>query len=108
MVFKDSPKVENGVINLTFWNFEKQGAVNLEGNWEIYWKKIYRPNTKDSFLAETLSGYHLFPSSWNGRMFQNEITDGNGYATFKVKILLPDGPIKKQKLALRMKEQSTA
>ena len=108
MVFKDSPKVENGVINLTFWNFEKQGDVNLEGNWEIYWKKIYRPNTKDSFLAETLSGYHLFPSSWNGRMFQNEITDGNGYATFKVKILLPDGPIKKQKLALRMKEQSTA
>jgi class 3 adenylate cyclase len=108
LVFKDSPKVEKGVLNLIFWNFEKQGAINLEGNWEIYWKKIYRPNTVGSFQPESFSGYYIFPSLWKGKLFKNEIADGNGYATFRVKILLPDNYNKKQKLALRMKEQSTA
>lgn len=108
LVFKDSPKVENGVLNLTFWNFEKKGAINLEGNWEIYWKKLYRPGTQDSFSKESFSGYHLFPSSWSGRMFDNEVVDGNGYATFRARVILPDGPAQKRSLAIRMKEQSTA
>ncbi len=109
LVFKDSPKVENGILNLTFWDFEKKGAINLEGNWEIYWKKLIRPNTINSFATENPSEYFEFPSSWRGRLLDNEIATKNGYATFRVKILLPDQNNKKRKkLALRMKEQATA
>jgi class 3 adenylate cyclase/CheY-like chemotaxis protein len=110
LVFKDSPKVENGILNLTFWDFEKQGAVNLEGNWEIYWKKILRPEQSNSIANQTPSAYFEFPSSWRGRLLENEIVDGNGYATFRVKILLPAKVNKqtKKKLAMRMKEQATA
>ena len=110
LVFKNAPKVENGILNLTFWDFEKQGAINLEGKWEIYWKKLIRPTDANQFSEISPSGYFDFPDSWKGRLFDNEIVDGNGYATFRVKILLPSqgNKKKKKKLALRMKEQATA
>lgn len=109
LALKDSPKVEAGVLNLTFWDFEKQGAVNLEGEWEFYWKKIYRPSQTE-ISKELLSGYFEFPGYWNGRIVDKEILSGDGYATFKVKVMLPESmhSIPKKKLALRMKEQATA
>ena len=106
--FSTAPKVENGILNLTFWDFEKNGIIPLEGNWEIYWKKLYNPNEIESTQSENPSGYFSFPGFWNDRMFQNEIATGDGYATFRLKILLPDNHLKKQKLAIRMKEQATA
>ena len=110
LVFKDSPKVEKGILNLTFWDFEKQGAINLEGHWEFYWKKILRPNQANLFSEEKISDYFEFPSSWSGRFIDNETVNGNGYATFRMKVLLPNkiGRKTKIKLALRMKEQATA
>ena len=110
LVFKDSPKVEKGILNLTFWDFEKRGAINLEGKWEFYWKKIIRPNQTNLFSEEKISDYFEFPSSWSGRFLDNETVNGNGYATFRMKVLLPNkiGKKNKMKLALRMKEQATA
>jgi hypothetical protein len=67
LVFKDAPKVENGILNLTFWDFEKQGAINLEGKWEIYWKKLIRPTDENSFSEVSPSEYFDFPDSWKGR-----------------------------------------
>ena len=71
--FSTAPKVENGILNLTFWDFEKNGIIPLEGNWEIYWKKLYNPNEIESTQSENPSGYFSFPGFWNDRMFQNEI-----------------------------------
>ncbi len=106
--FSNSPRAENGVLNLTFWDFEKNGIISLEGNWEIYWKQLYQPNQLDLLKSESSSGYFTFPGFWNDRMFQNEVAGGDGFATFKLKILLPDKQTKRQKLAIRMKEQATA
>ncbi len=38
---KQAPKAENGVIDLTEWDFEKDGNIKLDGEWEFYWKEIY-------------------------------------------------------------------
>lgn len=109
LALKDSPKVEKGVLNLTFWNFEKQGAVNLEGDWEFYWKQIFRPNS-GTISKDLFSGYFLFPGYWNDRIVNKEVLTGEGYATFKVKVMLPENmhSQSKKKLAIRMKEQATA
>lgn len=46
--FKDEkpvqPKVINGVINLTNWDFDKNGNVELNGEWEFYWNQLLEPS----------------------------------------------------------------
>lgn len=77
--------------------FRKRGAINLEGKWEFYWKKIIRPNQTNLFSEEKISDYFEFPSSWSGRFLDNETVNGNGYATFRMKVLLPNKIGKKTK-----------
>lgn len=32
-----SPKAKNGIIDINNWNFEKDGTIELAGEWEFYW-----------------------------------------------------------------------
>tara|TARA_Y100001954_G_C15717741_1_gene556558 strand:- start:647 stop:766 length:120 start_codon:yes stop_codon:yes gene_type:complete len=35
----------NGVLDLSSWNFEKYGPIDLRGEWKFYWKKFIDPNS---------------------------------------------------------------
>jgi len=37
------PKAKKGVLDLSSWNFEKDGIVPLKGDWEFYWKQLLKP-----------------------------------------------------------------
>ena len=37
------PKVVEGVIDLSDWNFESDGIVSLDGMWSFYWKQLLLP-----------------------------------------------------------------
>jgi two-component system sensor histidine kinase ChiS len=37
------PKAEKGILDLSNWDFEKDGIVALNGNWEFYWEKYLEP-----------------------------------------------------------------
>ena len=41
-----SPKAVNGVLNLENWNIEKDGTVELIGDWEFYWNELIE-NTEE-------------------------------------------------------------
>ena len=34
---KTAPVAKNGMLDLSDWNFEKDGPVDLKGEWEFYW-----------------------------------------------------------------------
>ena len=92
---KNPPKVEKGVIDLSEWDFEKDGRVKLEGEWEFHWKKFCRVSqintgresefyedcnrSEDSFLK--------VPGNWN-HMGDSE-NPSHGFGTYRLKILLP-------------------
>ncbi|MDC0255709.1 ATP-binding protein [Bacteriovoracales bacterium] len=40
---KVAPKAVNGVLDLSGWNFEKDGPVELKGDWKFYWKNLINP-----------------------------------------------------------------
>ncbi len=44
------PKAESGVIDLSNWNFEQDGNMNLSGDWEFYWQRLYNPESLSSKL----------------------------------------------------------
>lgn len=72
-------KAYKGTLNLNKWNFEKQGIVNLNGQWEIYDNKLLEPKELSS---EKPDGYFNIPGSLkkelNGRT--------TGYMTLRLKI----------------------
>ncbi len=37
---KPLPKAVKGILDLREWDFEKDGNINLDGEWEFYWKEF--------------------------------------------------------------------
>ncbi|MEP6466782.1 MAG: sensor histidine kinase [Parafilimonas sp.] len=92
--------VQNGVLNITRHNWQKDGIVNVSGNWEFYWDKLYFPDSfKDTSLLKNRR-FASVPDFWNKYITTKEFSHhGFGYATYHVKILCP--PLS-EKLALKL------
>lgn len=89
----NSSPVHNGVLDLRQHNWQKNGIVNITGNWEFYWRKFYSPNDfKDSAFPANRQ-FAFVPDFWNKYITSNTFSDkGFGYATYHVKILCPSSP----------------
>jgi len=38
------PEAIGGVLNLQDWDFEKDGSINLSGEWLFFWDELLQPN----------------------------------------------------------------
>ncbi len=99
----NNPKAQKGILDLRDWNFEEQGAVKLDGEWEFYWEELYSLEEINGIYLD--KSYFTIPRTWNDRDVNGKILDGDGFATFRLRILLPpDSPA----LAIRSQQQATA
>lgn len=105
---KVTPEVKavDGVLDLTQWDFTRDGNVYLNGQWEFYWGELYLP---ENFVSgeKTLFSRRLIeiPSSWNSYQIEGQELGGVGFATFRLRVLLPDNETVK---AIRVPAISTA
>lgn len=53
--------IENGFLDLSDWDFSKQGNVSLDGDWAFYWDDLISPG---DFNASEPTGYYTLPSGW--------------------------------------------
>lgn len=77
-----------GVLDLSAWDFEEDGSVPLDGDWEFYWNRLLTPPV---FLQSDHSyptGWIHLPHSWNGSATDAGKLSGNGYATFRLTLQL--------------------
>lgn len=92
------PKAVQGVLDLRNWDFERLGALSLEGEWEFYWEKLLNPQELAKYQEEDLNpiemlsgGYLSVPGLWNGREIEREgealKPSGQGYATYRLTVL---------------------
>ena len=82
------PQAVDGVLDLRSWDFERKGPAELSGKWEFYWHSLLQP---DDFTTENPpvgSGFIEVPSDWNGFNVNGKKIAGDGYATYRLKILL--------------------
>ena len=98
------PKVVQGVLDLRNWDFRTHETINLNGEWEFYWKALYETENfgKD---PPPVAGYIQVPSAWNGFKIDDHEIGGEGYATYRLRILL-NGP--QIPLALKIRTVETA
>jgi two-component system sensor histidine kinase ChiS len=87
------PSVIEGVIDLTDWDFKQDGMVRLNGDWSFYWKQLLPNNASlpqsggvqfrdDSFVP--------VPSVWNRYSIEGKHLPGEGFATYQIKIIMPE------------------
>ncbi|MBF0121013.1 MAG: response regulator [Desulfobacterales bacterium] len=83
---KKPPKAVKGVLDLRDWDLEKDGIVNLEGEWEFYWKELLEPiNFKDKKNHKS-SEFVRVPNTWTNYKIKGEKLPIDGYATYKLTI----------------------
>jgi signal transduction histidine kinase len=85
-----APAALKGILDLRHISNSDHFIVNLNGEWEFYWKKMLRPadfqtgNYKPDF-------YGNVPSYWTDYPPGSVKTEKFGYATYRLTVIFPEG-----------------
>lgn len=74
---------QKGILELTNWDFNKDGCTALGGQWKFYWKQLLTPKTLSA--SSPISSYIDMPFALNKN---NKDYDAFGYATYSLTIKL--------------------
>jgi len=102
---KSPPKAIKGILDLTDWNFKIDGAVDLSGEYEFYWKQHLEPSDFDRPILPQKTGFITVQGFWNSYELNGKKLPGDGYATYRLKILFHE---QKEHLALKFLSIGTA
>ena len=83
-------QVKNGFLDLTENGFNSEPIVKLNGDWEFYWEKHLRPSDFASGTEPLPDIYGTVPAYWTNYQDQMPGIMPSGYATYRMRILLPE------------------
>ena len=92
---KIPPKAVKGVLDLSKWDLEKDGPVNLTGEYEFYWQEHLTPMDFSKATPPLKTGFIRVPGFWSSAPVHGKKLPGDGFATYRLKIELGDqrGPL---------------
>jgi hypothetical protein len=85
-----SPVAKKGMIDLRNFNDSGQFIINLNGEWEFYWNKMLRPQDFEGKVINP-DYYGMVPSYWTDYPKDKVRTERFGFATYRLRVLLPPG-----------------
>lgn len=97
----------NGVLDLRSWDFEKNGQAKITGKWAFYWKTFLPPDASPGTYPVP-SSFIDVPGSWRGLSIDGENIPSDGYATYRLIVLLPEDINEKHLLALLIRNIATS
>ncbi|MCP5500426.1 MAG: adenylate/guanylate cyclase domain-containing protein [Leptospiraceae bacterium] len=103
-IFRPSPLAIKGVLDLSDWSFEKNGMLNLDGEWEFFREVLLYTNKTDSTNLEAIQ--IKVPNIWNAYI-SNIKTENKafGYGSYRLRIKLP---IDRDDLAIHIPDTGTS
>ena len=85
-----APQAEQGILDLRDYSFERDGPVQLQGQWRMWWSTLASPYE----LLDEPSHSIRVPGVWTS-LAETENSDvllpAFGAATLKLEVLLPEG-----------------
>ncbi|RYF42968.1 MAG: response regulator [Comamonadaceae bacterium] len=72
-----APLAKAGTLDLSGWDFERDGIVSLDGDWAFFWKRWLRPQDAQSVPGEWLD----VPHEWNA-----VAGSSRGYASYRLHV----------------------
>ncbi|MBM2815064.1 MAG: adenylate/guanylate cyclase [Ignavibacteria bacterium] len=101
---KKLPVAKNGVLDLRNWDFEKDGIVRLDGEWEFYWHEFLTAKDFDSVQNKA---FIKVPDVWKGYYWQGIKLPGTGATSYKLKIIT-NPYSKRNDFAIKINNMGTA
>lgn len=83
---KETPKAVKGVLDLSDWDFNKDGSLALSGEWEFYWEKLLTFGDFTKGAGTTQTDFINLPGKWSGHKVNDHKLGGTGFATYRLKI----------------------
>ncbi|GAB7055942.1 MULTISPECIES: ATP-binding protein [unclassified Paenibacillus] len=81
---------EKGVLDLRTRDWKPNETVSLNGEWEFYWNRLV-PSDEFAENANPLPmQYFSIPGAWNKTVTGGQSRPGDGFATYRLKVLLPE------------------
>ena len=101
------PASKNGILDLTGWNFSKDGPVPMAGQWEFFWQTHVSPQASGQKSPTDHKPDSLIraPGAWNGLHIKGKALPGQGIATFRLLLKLPPAS---HDLGLKFLDMATA
>jgi PAS domain-containing protein len=99
------PVTNNGVLDLSSWNFKKDGTVSCNGQWEYYRNQLIEPHDFTSDSSQIQNCSYADPGVWKNRTPDSLSLSTNGFATYR---LIITGIDTVENKAIRLADQSTA
>ena len=84
---QQAPEAVEGVLDLREWDFEKDGSINISGEWAFYWGELLQP---DQIRHPILAPYVNAPDIWSNYEIEGESFGPEGYATYYLTIYPPN------------------
>jgi len=100
-----SPRAVNGILDLTDWDFKKDGPVDLSGDYEFYWNRHLLPSDFVKATPPRRTGFISVPAYWKDKAFDGKKLPGYGYVTYRLNIALNK---QMDRLGLKLVEISNA
>jgi two-component system, sensor histidine kinase ChiS len=92
---KKRPLAVQGTIDLRNWDFERDGAISLNGEWEFYWDRILAPSDFRDGGGRNVCGCISVPGTWKKSMVNGMNLPGKGRATYR--LIMLSGPDAREK-----------
>jgi signal transduction histidine kinase len=78
------PAASEGILDLTGWNWQRDGIVALNGQWEFYWHELLTPENFKEIDTLQKKDHITLPRAWNKYIFKDKPLSGFGYATYRL------------------------
>ncbi|MGI6450728.1 MAG: 7TM diverse intracellular signaling domain-containing protein [Desulfitobacteriia bacterium] len=85
----NKPQAVNGILDLADWNWEQDGIILLDGQWEFYWQELLSPEDFTNTADLTTENQIAVPRAWNKYKIDGQELSGQGYATYRLRIYSP-------------------
>lgn len=85
---KIAPKAEKGYLDLSTWDFSKDGNVKLNGQWEVYWGELLTPD--DIRKKNQKPDYLNIPAAVGSKTASGFKISTTGYGTLRLNIKVND------------------
>lgn len=84
-----APVAVEGVLDLRQWDFAADGPVALNGQWEFFWNELLNPSAPPDEDRHHSPRFMPVPGSWVGYATDEGRTEPEGFATYRLRVLLP-------------------
>ena len=99
------PEAVRGTLDLRHWDLGRDRPVPMKGEWEFHWKRLLDPGTATVRTRTEQVDLIQVPSVWNDQVINGERLTGEGYATYRLRILLGEN---REALAIKFPDMVTA